>query len=291
MAVLGYNVWMNIHDISQPTQVVKDLVEKLGLPNLLNEPTERRAFGRAMRDQNQLGQGRLARQIKESDDSVVYGLVHEDKDKDNEELDYTQRAVVRFNKNDKSVTVQGAEGTQVQATFDHYRQNVTGDDIRAYVVEMVYHLRGISKRPSGGIYFVGVDGEKILRNVKELVAALGFGTVYLERVYDGDEERKNVWENAEQEITGMVKDALERIGKLGKSGKCLQKNVAKVDALKEYMQVYTNLLGEQAKAENLVQVFADAQNTIADKMKELAEAKAKAEQEPDPQPIDEPAKA
>lgn len=273
MKELGYNIWTHLHDTSVALATVVAAFAAHGFSeDLLREPTERRAFSRAMKEHNRLREGQLARKIRQTDEEIVYGIVHEEVDRDEEELDYQQTTVAKFDKDKKTVKAKGELAKSISDSFQHNLGVVNSDDIRKFVRRLVRYLHGISKRPTGGIYFIPASGKNQLIHAQKMIAELGFGKLYIERVWDGKMERANVWDNAEQEIGKMLDKAFKRIDKLSSRVKCAENQQEKVEELKGFMDVYVGLLGQQAKADDLSTRFQEAASKVASKIKELQQA-------------------
>lgn len=274
ISILGFNVWSYICERSVSVGEAMEKLAEFGLPEeLLRQPTQRRAFSRAMWDFNKPGQGLLARRIKEDSAQVVCGVVHEDVDLDEEELEYAQVTTARFGKSDGVVMADGEHANGVLAAYDRYRDVIIHDDIRDFTKRLVAATGGFKKRPTGGIYFCPASAKDQLMAGRRFVARLGFGTLYVERVINGSMERVALWDSVETEVRKRISDTIYGIDELGNPRHVERRNQA-LNGVREFAEKYETLLGEQAKAERIAQMFEQAASKVASQMRVLRAAEA-----------------
>jgi len=96
--------------------------------------------------------------------------------------------------------------------------------------------------------------------------------LYIERVQNGEQERAIVWEAVETDIDKQIEQTLQAVERIGKRASSVQTQEAKLGELEGLMDIYRNLLGQEAKYEELAEKLEEASQTVAKKLAALQEA-------------------
>jgi Trp operon repressor len=86
---------------------------------------------------------------------------------------------------------------------------------------------------------------------------------------DGLEERQIVWEAVEDDIDDQLAGVMASVERVEKRVSALKNQEARVEELRDLMKVYQDLLGHEAKYEEMAQKLDAAVTTIAQKMATL----------------------
>jgi len=271
--IIGVNVYWNLKNVGKiQAPRLLDLMSANGFNNEdIKFPSEKTAFCRAIKDFNNTRGHQLSRKIADNKDCIVYGIVDETINKENETLNYRKETSARFDKESHKVD---AEGPLAQAICDNYMSYMdvfVRADISQFLRVGINKACGVPKRPSGGIYFVPQEKIKVIESLSNIINELGIGKVYIERIYDGPQERGNIWESCEEEIERVVDEVLKSAEKIGKRTSALENQEVKLKKMNELMEVYQGLLGNEAVVEDMVEKIQRASSFITEKMKELKE--------------------
>jgi hypothetical protein len=153
-----------------------------------------------------------------------------------------------------------------------YEGAITDQDIRAFLTRTIRTARGIPKRPSGGIYFVPVQYASIVLAAQKSLADMGTkARIYTERVVNGVQERQNVWGSVQEDVDDQINKLLDEVSKITKRASAVRTKQAKLGEIKELAKMYQDMLGEEARYEDLTAKFAAAERAISAKMVEVQE--------------------
>ena len=98
--------------------------------------------------------------------------------------------------------------------------------------------------------------------------------LYVEGIMNGKRERENVWESVEDEISARIDEAIRASDRIEKSVNAVQSHKAKLEGLEDLMKVYQDLLGEEAKYEEIQERIEFAVGEVQKKMSELQSQQA-----------------
>jgi len=269
---VGVACWWSVTEGSWPVDRVKAQLEANGFDGgLVKDPTSRKAFSRAARSLNSGREGRFSRGIKDNSDRRVVGVVSEHVDQDDEALEYVQTTTASLIKQDGSIEVKGALGTEFRQGYDKYLVSFTDDDIRSLIRKVIVLVGGVPLRPTGGVYFIPRPTVERMNSLSKVLVALNAGKIYLMRVPDSVDksERAIAWECAETEIDGRISKIMEAVDRIDKRAKCMVKQRDRLVEVRNIMAIYVGLCEEEAKAEAIRDKLREVENAIAGKMKIL----------------------
>jgi hypothetical protein len=270
-AAIGVNVFWTIPTNKVAVADVKEAAAKHGFDaEDIKEPSDRKVFSRASKALNNGQQRRLVRRISDAPGkSTVIGIVDESVEAGSEQLEYTQSTTVRFDKTDSTVNADGSLASEFLDEFEGLKGVLTHQDFRRFVRRTVRECNGIPKRPSGGIYFIPTENIGMIERCAEMYNELGVGTIYVERIFDGPQERRIVWESAEGEINKMVDSLLSKVSKIEKRAGAMKGQGERMAELQNMMTVYTKITGSAAEAEAISERLEEATAIVASKMSDL----------------------
>jgi hypothetical protein len=265
----GVNLWWTVPTLAVPAQDAQALLEKYGFEkNDMREPSDRVEVSRAVHSfQNRRTKAdrRMAEIASEQGDSVVYGLL--DRRQHGDSVNFEQETTIRYDKNANTVQVTGSLVGEVEAALVEYKDKVTDQDVRYFLRKVVKMCHGVSKRPTGGIYFVPSMHSGVIESAKAFLAELASGArLYVERVVDGEQERAIVWEAVEDDIDDQLVSIMNSVERVEKRVSALKNQEARIDELRGLMKTYQDLLGREAKYEDMAAKLDAAVQTIAGKM-------------------------
>ena len=265
----GVNIWWTVPGVCVPAEQAQDLLLKHGFEkDDMREPSDRVEVSRAVRSfQNRRTKEdrKLAEVATEKGDSVVYGIL--DRTQSGDQVGFKQQTTVTYDKNSNVTTVTGALVDEVNKALVEYKDKVTDQDVRSFLRHVVRMCKGISKRPTGGIYFIPAQHVSVVESAQAFLAELAAGArLYVERVMDGPQERQIVWEAVEVDLDEQLAGVLASVERVEKRVSALKNQETRVEELRGLMKVYQDLLGKEAKYEEMAQKLDAAVGTIAAKM-------------------------
>ena len=276
--MFGVNVWWTVPTLVVDGQKSHDVLDQYGFDkSMIKLPTRRTEVSRAARSfQNRLvsTDKKVTEKVKDDGNYVSYGIL-ELHGVNGEEVEYKQGTTVRLNKDTDEVTAEGNLASEVLQAVHDYTGKITDDDVRSFLRGVIKMCYGVSKRPSGGIYFIPARFVDMLELAQDVLNGIGGGArLYVERVMDGVQERQNVWGSVEDAIEQQVNEALMSVDRIERSANAVKSHAMKLEGLDELMDVYKELLGEEAKHESIVERIEGAVKVVQDKMVKLQEGTA-----------------
>jgi len=261
--------WMVRRDAKVDIAVAQGVLAKYGLDtSLMNEVTERQSVRRGIDEMhNRRGTKRtVAEKIRETGDVAVFGILNLERYvgvcKDT--AAYKQNTKVVLDKATGTVTATGLQADEVYERINANKGFYNDADLRRLCYNLVRSIGGVSKRPTGGVYLMpAMFGDKVdaLRNaLKEMVGDLA--AVYVERIYDGAEERANAATSIADDLMVRATRISDAVKNITKQTCRLQNHKQNVIQLQEMTAMYQGILGEQAALENLTLVLNAASEKI-----------------------------
>jgi|GEM_PF-3015677 len=274
----GVNIWWTCPEFVMKGEQAQAIFEANGFEpeKDLPLPSRRKAISRAVysfQDRRRASGRKVTEKAAESDSAVVYGILGR-QSKAAEEVSYDQSTTVRLDKDSGRVEASGELAEEALQAIGRYTDAITDDDVRMFLRRIVRICYGVAKRPSGGIYFIPERFANIIESASEAIDALDVGArLYVERVMDGEQERQIVWEAVETDAEARLEATLQAVGRIEKRVGCMKSQQAKLHELDQLVDIYRNLLGQEAEYEALVERLQNASNQVADKLEALEEAR------------------
>jgi len=273
MSQFGVNVWWHVPEVAVAVETAKEALSAHGFSlEAMKEPTRRNEVSRAVRslqDRRTKDQQMIARPTNENGASVTYGVLDEGH-LDVDTVEFTQQTTVRLDKSTGEVGIDGVHADAVREAIAYYTGKATDEDVRAFLRRIIRQCRGVAKRPTGGIYFVPERFVPLIERAQAVLDDMKCGAhVYVEGVVNGERERRNVWEAVERDIDGELTKSLAAVSRIERSVKAVRGHEAKIAGLQQMMEVYTDLLGQEAEHEAISDKLADAVQSVAHKVSEL----------------------
>ena len=274
----GVNVWWTIPSLTVDVSIVQAALVAAGFEKGdIPEPSRRAEVSRAVYSlQNRRGKEnrRVTELTNDNGVWVTYGILDRG-DVDSETVEFSQETTVRLNKSTGEVQVSGRLGDEVIKAICDYTGKVTDEDIRGFLRKVIKMCRGVAKRPTGGIYFVPDRFASIAEGAQQVLTAVRSNAkIYVEGVVNGVRERNNVWEAVERDIESEVVAALDAVSRIEKSARACKGHQSKLENLNDMVSIYSELLGEEAKQEELSEKLASAVQEISHKISELQKGTA-----------------
>jgi hypothetical protein len=266
----GVNLWWTVPEFVMDGDRAQEALAKHGFEKEdMPLPTRRNVVSRAaysFQDRRHKDGRRVTEKAKDSMDCVVYGILNRARKAD-EEVAYNQSTKVRLDKASGRVEVEGALKEDFLKALEKYDDAITDDDVRLFLRRVVRMCKGISKRPTGGIYFVPEKFVPIIESAKYVIDELQVGAkLYLEGVVNGQREREIVWEALETDIESQIDATLKAVERIEKRASSVQSHDAKLSEMGELVNIYRDLLGQEAKYEELAEKLEEASNQVAEKL-------------------------
>ena len=272
----GVNIWWTCPEMLMAADKAAAILEKNGFEPKFDmpEPSRKNVVSRAVKsfqDRRRNEGKKVTDKVKDTAECIVYGILSQGRVGD-EEVAYEQGTTVRLDKESGRVEAEGAQVEDFFVALENYSDAIIGDDVRGFLRKVVSMCHGISKRPNGGIYFVPERYKSILESAQDVLEDMGMGArLYVERVMNGEQERAIVWEAVETDIDAQIEATLKSVSRIEKRASSVQSHEAKLGELTDLMDIYKQLLGQEAKYEELAERLESASQEVAAKMTKLQE--------------------
>jgi len=248
--LLGVVTWWSISQVLISREELRKRCEDLGIntKRFLITSRPRSAFRRALEEAESLN---LVRKILDNPEAIVFGIVNEQADQTNLDLNYKTQDVVIFHKGTQELEfkLQQADANEIRKKFELYLGSFTSHEVRTMIHAELERCGAFPVRDKGGLYFVEKSKMETVEKIRNLVDTFKNGSfVYVMGIRDQELEKQGMqrsWENAlEQEIKTMKQEIANtladsnnfRTGTLSKRGKTLAE-------LKKRVEVYNGLFG------------------------------------------------
>jgi hypothetical protein len=269
----GVNIWWTCPEFVMSGEKAREALTKHGFEEEdMPLPDRAKAVSRAaysFQDRRHKNGRRVTEKTKTTSRHNVYGILGQ-VSKGDEEVAYNQSTTVRFDKESKRVEVEGVLNEDFMKALEKYDDAITDDDVRLFLRKVVRMCKGVAKRPSGGIYFVPEKFVGIIESASYVIDELKVGAkLYVEGVVNGQRERQNVWEAVETDIEGQIEATLKAVERIEKRASSVQSHEAKLSEMTDLMNIYRELLGQEAKYEELAERLESASSEVAKKLDEL----------------------
>lgn len=273
MKEIGVNIWWTIPEGVVPRADAVAAAKAFGfVDDDVPNPSRQLAVSRAVQsfhNRRRRADRRLGEKVGETMSSAIYGILDRQSE-GSDSVSFQQKTTVVLDKASGVVTATGALASEYEAELAKFSGAITDDDVRTFLRRVIRMVYGVAKRPSGGIYFVPSRFLGIVESADKAMARMIPGArLYRERVVDGPIERQNIWQSVEEDVGSRVEDAVNAVAKIECRRSAVETQEEAVWQAKDLMEVYVNLLGEEAKYQGLAEKIEEAIKVVSAKMVEL----------------------
>lgn len=210
------------------------------------------AFRRAWRAASRKTEtGLMLREICETDEAIVVGVVRERADVEHLELEYEVVGKLRFDKQAEAVVVldRSPIADEVAALFEHHKQ-LTADDLRAMLVTFVKSA-GVSIRDSGGVYFVPPAYQPTIDALTRVVESTGKSRVFSLAIADSGTAQATLADLARDTLDAEVRAIQDELASFEARGRevrdaTLVRRLEQYEALRARAQLMAQALSFKA---------------------------------------------
>jgi len=277
---LGRLVWAHVPTFRINAAEVREAAERHGFDGKrFKECSPRLAMSRAVKEFHAIRQNRLGRRIgvKETESGPVYvvTIVEESADPSLERLSYEQTTTGRVNTKTGEFSAEGPLAKELLTCYSRFSESVTDEDFRLFFRALITECRGISKRVTGGIYFVPSQYAGAIQRAADFLKDLAIGAqisydeVFVQVGEGGANERRNLWQSAEEALLGEVDELIGKVSRITKRIGAVKAQEAKMNEMRELMDMYTNILGQEANVSDLLEKLGEAESLVQEKMSEI----------------------
>lgn len=205
---------------------------------LPGSPSPVAAMHRAAEEQS--GKRRLIRPLQGTRGwAVVDETVKDDK------LEYQQLCTVRLNETQLLIEPHDSElAPKIQDRFDYYQRTLTINDSSGWITSLARHLKAVSLRETGGVYFIPETAVDDFRKMAGVIAEVCDHVIYEVPALQTDKAVTAILDavlrEADQEVS-MMETELDT-GDLKE--RALNNRLGKTQTITEKIEVYETLLGK-----------------------------------------------
>ena len=270
----GSNIWWTIPETSIDRNFAVQVLESNGFDiSWIKEPTRRLEVSRAVHsfhDRRSAKNRRIGEKVQDNIDSAVFGILDLERES-GDEVSFKQNTTIRLDKMTGVVTASGFHAETFEKALEEFSGKITDDDIRMFLRRVISNAYGVAKRPTGGIYFVPTNHIGVVERAQAVLVGLNSSAhMYMERVMDGVQERANVWDSVQLDVSTKLTEAVAAIGRIDRRVSAVESQSEKIDEAQELMEVYKGLLGEEAKYQELTEQIEQAVQAVSSKMIEIS---------------------
>jgi len=264
---LGVMVFWTIPETEVSHTELETKIKEVGLnPKALPKPSPKKALKRATIEVS----GNNSRKIIDNGEKVVFGLLSERKNTEQEKVEISQTTTARLAKDGWMLRVEGNQSEKLQDAYKkHLRVVATSADIRSFINRTVDSMQGISLRKTGGIYFIPKAEIRKVAALEEVVQWFG-GTLHILHQVDESAEREVTWASLEHEVEVKIEGILDSVANMKKSAKCARKQEGNLEAVKQMVASYKTICEDEARMERILETIQEASSAIASKIEVLA---------------------
>jgi hypothetical protein len=295
----GTTVWWTVRDVKISVDALKALYAKHGLdenPWFPAPITGEKAFRKALRLVKRELERYMVRPINESPEEVVVGIVKEDVDKANEDLDYAVEVKIRYDKTHESVrSTDGSHpvAIRVKEIYSELTDYFITHDIQKLLTYNIHRImRAVNLRDAGGVYFVPVYYRDVLLKLSAVVEDLSpSASVDWIDVIGAQPSIQRATKRALEEELVKLQGKIEEFKLQGAQRANMARRLEDFDILRKKADIFSSMLS--IKVDDLNKGIADCASVLegllgtaqeewekknphaAKKEKEAAEAEAK----------------
>lgn len=274
----GVNVWWTCPEVIRDASTVQNALTKHGFEkNDIPLPSRRTEISRACYSfQNRQGKSNrhLTEKANDNVNFVTYGILDRQQE-ESDKVGFNQNTTIRLDKSTDEVKVEGSLASEVMESIKTYSGKVTDDDIRYFLRRVIRMCFGIAKRPTGGIYFVPDQFSHVIKSAQSVLDEMNTGAkMYVEGVVNGVQERQNVWSSVEEEIEGRLAETLSAVERIERRTSAVKDHEEKLKGVKDLMDTYVGLLGEEAKYQGIAEKIEVAVKTVGEKLTQVQKGTA-----------------
>lgn len=275
--IIGYAVKSEMVDMQVSIDTIKTVAENIGLStSYLYAPSVKGAIIRAAKEiakTNKRFKDHIARRVRDNDKFVI-SIVDEEKDADNDKLNYEMNTTIKYDKGSKAVEIDGPLSEEFHKEFEHFSNKMTTNDIRAYIYRILRNECGaIAIIPTGGLYFVPENKLEVVEKINAMLEELGIGRLWNKPEIDDPNTREWIWSAAIDEIMNSVDDIVKYINKNSKlREKTLRERGEQLIEKADLVKVYGNLTEVGSKTEEVMEKINRTINMVTEKIREVSAA-------------------
>lgn len=252
---LGDLCWWTLSDAAVNRADLEAKWKASGLPpDLLPEPpTVAKALKLAIREA-QVGLGdRLIRPVIDSEATIIFAVVHEQKHDDGT-LSYTQEAklvldlltgVLSSDQSGHDLVV------NIQARFAALRNVHAADDVRRTITRALTSFAGVLLRENGGVWWLPSVHAAALRQLQGTIESLGSSRFSLVPVHASNDAQRTLGDAAaksiEAELEELKREVAQFVAQPPERTSTLVRRFDAFDALRGRAQLYRDVLQVQVK--------------------------------------------
>lgn len=271
---IGSIVFWTLSDKRTPSKCFSDKIDELGLSRKrFREETMKANFIESVKDACKSTASKMEK-MKDDEETLMYGIYGIGCKDDDLNLDVRCRVV--FFKKTNAIQYFGdqAFGECVQNRFDDFRNSISVNLVRSFVISTIRDNDASLLRPTGGIYFVPVYNVPVSDKLATLLSSTGSGTIFSMKIPNCDNEKEVTMELAKDDMVGRLNEVIRFVSS-AKQEKTVNDYFADVNDIKELAVRYSQLLNGERQLKSVVDSCKDVEQMIADKIAELRIAKEK----------------
>lgn len=303
-SVLGYVVYWGLEECRVGVQELHDLFTKFDLPEKTFFPPDIQGGNAARKALKQImgqtqARGYMHRKITEQPSFICWGIVKEERDQQNIDLDYTCPVKITFDKTTESLVASGDVNSeayqlanQIVAAYTQLKETYVAWDIQRMLLRAARdHMNGIGLRKGGGNYFILPEHAETLDKIQNVVESIGSCEVGI-LVLRGDDQHnvRSIGRDASKSLgeeLASLQAEIEKFKSTPPRPSTIKKRFELYQELRKRVDLYTTMLDITIADfdEGMAACEAELTKMLSGSVAAPAEANPQPEEEtPEPQP-------
>ena len=273
--ILGKVVFWTMYDKRVPSDEFKNALEANNVSDkFYREETEKANFISAVRDtcHEFNADFKKLRDDAELISFAVYNVGNDSEDREILTLD--QHTKVVYYKTTKNIICTGNDKFEqlVLFKFEKYKNSLSGNLVRDFIVKTIKDNDASLLRPTGGIYFVPSYKIDIVDKLQSLMKSCDCGIMYDVRIPDCESERNTTAILAKDDLVGRLAEIVGFIEKSQKEN-TVESFLANVNDVKELASRYSQLLNGEIQLKEVIDKCKNIETLISDRIYQLRREK------------------
>jgi len=273
MSEVVFNTFWTVSEFNKSRSVAIDALKNHGLEGMLGNLSRRASVDRAVKslhDRRHKAGKRLTEKVVESVETIIWGILNKEGGDEDNTVKYSQKTTIMMNKDTGEVSVSGDMAKEVMDAVHQYDDSFTDDDVRMILRRVIRAAKGISLRPTGGVYQLLDAGLPVLNSMKEALTEMGIpAKVYIQKVYADEGLKEIVTKSLEDEVDQRLEVIMKRVEGISRSKKAAAGQADEIMEVQELLDTYRDLLSDADSYNTMMQKVMDAANKVSEAMMSL----------------------
>ena len=270
-----FNTFWHISEFNQPRDKAVMALDANGLGGMVNNLSRRASVDRAVKslhDRRHSTGRRISEKVTENEALIIWGILEKEAGDEVDTVKYGQKTSVMLRKDTGEVTATGSLASEVMDAVHLYDNVFTDDDVRMVLRKVIRQAKGLSLRPTGGVYQLLSGGIPVLEAAKKALLDMGApAKIYIQQIVSDAGSKEIVTASLTDEIETRLDTILNRVGSIQRSQKAMNSQSEEVIEVQELLETYQELLSDADAYNTLLEKINAAANVVSEAMLKMGD--------------------